>query len=133
MPFGATPIPLQGSIFLTMGNILFITMKSLRCKVIGSGVNRKATHSIGLLFEEARFEIWYQCRDVGTGGGARGARGAIAPTFWQTMQKCPFQIQKCPLQIHKIIIFTLILITFTLEGNFGILFFHSTFEIVYMN
>ena len=44
------------------------------------------------------------------------------------MQKFPFPIQKFPFQIHN----TLILITFTLEGNFGILFFHSTFEIFYM-
>ena len=36
----------------------------------------------------------------------------MAPTFWQTMQKCPFQI-------HNIIIFILILITYTLEGNFS--------------
>ena len=67
--------------------------------------------------------------DVGTGG----PKGPWPPTFWQTMQKCPFQIEKCPFQIHNIIIFNVILIAFTLDGNFGILFFHSTFEIFYMN
>ena len=54
----------------------------------------------------------------------RGARGTMGPTFWQTMQKCPFRIQKCPFQIHNIITFNLILIIFTVERDFGILFFH---------
>ena len=68
-------------------------------------------------------------RDVGTGV----PEGAMTRTFWQTVQKCNFRIQKCPFQTHNIITFILILITFTVEENFVILFFYYTFEIFYMN
>ena len=46
--------------------------------------------------------------------------------------KCNFSRNKCNKKFALVITFTLILITSTLEGSFGILFFHSTFKIVYM-
>ena len=56
---------------------------------------------------EATLKCVHATRDVEPGG----QRGHGPPTFWQTMQKCPFRIQKCPFQIHNIITFTLILTT----------------------
>ena len=54
-------------------------------------------------------------RDLGTGDH-----------FLANYAKVPLLIQKCPFQIYNII-------SFILEGNVGIRFFHSTFEIVTIN
>ena len=60
-------------------------------------------------------------RDVGTGG----PEGPWLPLL-ANYAKVPLQTLKMPLQIDNIITYTFILITFTLEGNFAILFFHSS-------
>ena len=67
-------------------------------------------------------------RDIGT-----GVQRGHAPHFLANYAKVPLPNPKCPSQVHNIITFSLTLITFILKGIFGILFFHSTFEIFYMN
>ena len=49
-----------------------------------------------------------------------GQRGHGPFTFWQTMQKFPFQIRKFPFQIHNIITFTLTFYSSILPSKFSI-------------
>ena len=49
---------LQGNIFLTIPKTLFITLKSLGYKVVGSRIAKKSNSSFGKLLDEAGFELW---------------------------------------------------------------------------
>ena len=56
MPLGHGHL-MQGNVLLTIKKALFITLKSLVCKVAGGRIDEKATHNFGQLLNETGFEL----------------------------------------------------------------------------